>query len=277
MRFGWSAKNTSMRLYWLAILVCILITASYIFIYWFEPFSQFWNSFFANFFLQVASLFAALITTLIWARYEKTDTPRQVWGPFAVSLWLWFAAEISWGYLNVTVGEVHVGLPDVFWVTAYFGLGLALLNQYRILLRPEKRALRNAVWIVALALFAFTLLIYSVFVSATDTPSKLDAAVNSFYPAGDLLLAGVALWLAGHFAGGAFARPWMGLLVFTFSDLLYAWLEASGTYSWSVDHGNLLSTISDVAYLVAYLVLFVCVLYQWLFLKYGMLSPVDGQ
>jgi len=265
-----------MRLYRLAILVCILITASYIFIYWFEPFSQFWNSLFANLYLQVASLFAALITTLIWARYEKSDTPRQVWGPFAVSLWLWFAAEISWGYLNMTVGEVHVGLPDVFWVTAYLWLGLALFNQYRILLKPEKRVLGQAVFIVAFALFAFTLLIYSVFVSATGTSSKLDAAVNSFYPAADLLLAGVALWLAGHFAGGAFARPWMGLLVFTFADLLYAWLEASGTYSWSVDQGNLLSTIADVAYLAAYLVLFVCVLYQWLFLKYGMLSSVDG-
>lgn len=275
MRFGWSAKDTSVRLYRLAILVSILITAFYIFIYWFEPFSEIWNQFFSNFFLQIASLFAAVIATLIWSRYEKMDAPRKVWGPFAASLWLWFAGELTWGYLNMTVGDVYVGWPDVFWVTSYFLLGLALLNQYRILLQPERRTMWKAVFWVVLAVFVLNLLIYSVFVSAADPLSKLDAVVNSFYPVADLFLSLIALWLARHFAGGAFARPWVGLLAFSFADLLYAWLEASGTYSWSVDHGNLLSTVSDVAYLAAYLVLFVGVLYQWLFLKYGMLSPAD--
>ena len=275
MRFGWSAKDTSARLYRLAILVSILMTGFYIFIYWFEPFSEFWNQFFSNFFLQIASLFAAIIATLIWSRYEKKDAPRKVWGPFAVSLWLWFAGELAWGYLNMTVGDVYVGWPDVFWITSYFLLGWALLNQYRILLQPERSAMWRAVFAVALAVFALNLLIYRIFLSAADPISKLDAVVNSFYPVADLFLSLIALWLARHFAGGAFARPWLGLLVFSFADLLYAWLEASGTYSWSVDHGNLLSTLSDVAYLAAYLVLFVGVLYQWLFLKYGMLSPAD--
>jgi hypothetical protein len=249
----------------------------YVYIYWFEPFSPFWNQFFANFFLQLASLGAAVVATLIWLRYEKTDAPRRVWGPFAVSLWLWFGGELSWGYLNMTVGDVSVGLPDLFWVSSYFTFALALLNQYRILLRPDKRAMMKAVWIITLAVGALSLFISSVFVLTTDNPSKLEVAVNSFYPAGDLLLALTALWLISHFAGGAFARPWVGLLVFTFSDLLYAWLEATGTYAWSVDHGNLLSTISDIAYLMAYLVLFVGVLHQWLFLKYGMLSSGHEQ
>jgi hypothetical protein len=251
--------------------------AFYIYIYWFEPFSEFWNQFFSNFFLQVASLAAAIVATWIWSLYEKTDAPRKVWGPFAVGAWFWFAAELTWGYLNMTVGDVYVGVPDIFWVASYFVFGIALVNQYQIVFQPDKRTLWKNVFIIALALFAFTLLIYSVFILAVDNPSRLDTAVNSFYPAGDLLLAVVALWLARHFRGGAFARPWLGLLVFTFSDLLYAWLEASGTYAWSVTEGNLFSTVADVAYLTAYLVLFVGVLYQWLFLKYGMLSPGDGQ
>lgn len=273
MRFGWNAKDTSARLYQSAIIVSIVMIGFYVYIYWFEPFSSFWNQFFSNFFLQLASLSAAIVATLIWYLYEKTDAPRRVWGPFAVSLWLWFAGELSWGYLNMTVGDVNVGLPDVFWVSSYFTFALALLNQSRILLQPDERAITKAVLLITLAVSVFTLLIYSVFILATDNPSKLEVAVNSFYPAGDLLLALTALWLVRHFTGGAFARPWVGLLVFTFSDLMYAWLEATGTYSWSVDHGNLLSTISDITYLAAYLVLFVGVLYQLLFLKYGMLSP----
>lgn len=273
MRFGWSAKHASIRLYWLAISASVLLVVFYVYIYWFEPFSEFWNNFSSNFFLVLASFLAALTATLIWRHYDRTDGPRTVWGPFAVSVWLWFLGELTWGYLNMTAGDVPVGLPDVFWVSSYFTFGLALLNQYGIVYQPDKRSLARVTWIAVIALFAFTLLIYSVFILATDGATKFDVAVNSFYPAGDLLLAVIALGLARHFAGGAFARPWLGLLVFTFSDLLYAWLEASGTYAWSVNEGNLLSTVSDVAYLAAYLVLFIGVLYQWLFLKYGMLSP----
>ena len=277
MTYGWSAKDTSARLYRSAIIASIMMIVFYVYIYWFEPFPPLWNQFFSNFFLQLASLCAAVVATLIWSRYEKTDTPRRVWGPFAISLWLWFGGELSWGYLNMTVGDVQVGLPDVFWVSSYFTFALALLNQYRILQQPDQRAMTKAVLFISAAVGAITLLIYSVFILAADSPSRLEVAVNSFYPAGDLLLAITALWLVRHFAGGAFARPWVGLLIFTFSDLMYAWLEATGTYAWSVDHGNLLSTVSDIAYLMAYLVLFVGVLYQWLFLKYGMLSPSGKQ
>jgi hypothetical protein len=73
--------------------------------------------------------------------------------------------------------------------------------------------------------------------------------------------------------GGALARPWLGLLAFSFADLLYAWIEISGLYSWSVDQANLLSTVTDIVYLGAYLVLGFGVLSQWAFLKYGLRAP----
>src|SRR5512133_1498428 len=135
MRFGWNAQDTSRRLYGLAMIASVGLLVVYVIIYLLQPFSEFWNNFFSDFFLQIASFFAAGIATMIWSYYEKTDAPRLVWGPFAIGLWLWFAAELAWGILNLTVGEVPVGLPDVFWVTAYFLLGFALLNQYKILLQ----------------------------------------------------------------------------------------------------------------------------------------------
>jgi hypothetical protein len=174
----------------------------------------------------------------------------------------------------MTQGDVPVGLPDVFWVTSYFVMGFGLLHQYRILFRPTNRSVWTRILLLALAVFVLTSLIYTIIVSTVGSSNKLDAIVNSFYPGGDLVLAAVALWLVHNFTGGAFARPWVGLLVFSVADLLYAWLEISGTYAWSVDQGNLLSTISDVVYLAAYLVLFMGVLYHWLFLKYGLRSSV---
>jgi hypothetical protein len=246
------------------------ILVFYIIIYWFEPFSDFWNNFLSNLFLQLASLFAAVVATMTWAYYEKNDAPRRVWGPFALGLWLWFAAELVWGIINMTVGDVPIGLPDVFWIASYPLLGLALLNQYTILLQPERRTIWLLALLFAAGILAMNGLFSWVFLSTLENPKLLDTVVNTFYPAGDLVLAGIALWLAHKFMGGAFARPWMGLWAFSFADLLYAWLEISGAYAWSVAEENLLTTFADVAYLAAYLVLCIGVLSQWLFLKYGL-------
>ncbi|HLO18009.1 MAG TPA: hypothetical protein VK206_24475, partial [Anaerolineales bacterium] len=199
-----------------------------------------------------------------------SDAPRRVWGSFAVGLWLWVIAESVWGYLNVTQGEVAEGPADIFWITSYFFLGRALFLQFQILVRPTVRELWNRVLIALLFLLALCLLIFSMLSPTSTGTDKWDVAINSFYPAADLLLALVAFWLARHFIGGAFARPWLGLLVFTFADLMYAWLEISGMYSWSVDQGNLFSTIADITYLSAYVVLGLGALSQWVFLKYGL-------
>jgi len=212
---------------------------------------------------------------MIWARYDRTDIPRRVWGNFAVGLCLWAAAELTWGYLNVTQGEVPEGISDVFWVAAYFFFGQALLFQYQIVARPTRRELWSRVLIAVLSLFALYLSIFIILAFAARTTSKLDVAINAFYPAADFLLAFVALWLASHFLGGAFSRPWLGLLAFTFADLMYALIEISGIYAWTVNQANVLTTITDVAYFGAYLVLGLGVLSHWVFLKYGLRSPTE--
>lgn len=272
MRFGWTAKDTSARLYALAGIGAVILLAVYILIYWFQPFSEFWNNFFSNFFLQVTALFAAVLATMVWLRYEKTDAPRLVWGPFAVGLWFWFAADLLWGILNMTEGTVSVGLPDCFWVPSYFIFGFALLNQYKILFQLNRQELWRRAFLFVVGLLVLSSAVFALIISSTEIASMIDAVVNSFYTASDILLAGVALWLAYKFTGGAFARPWLGLLIFAVADFLYAILETSGTYAWSLEHGNFLSTIADIIYLAAYLVLCMGVLYHWLFLKYGLRS-----
>ncbi len=127
--------------------------------------------------------------------------------------------------------------------------------------------------IAILCLLTLNLLIYRALTSNGQAVGVFDAALNSFYPAADLVLALLALWLVNHFTGGAFSRPWLGLLAFAFADLLYAWIEISGLYSWSVDQSNLLSTAADVVYLGAYLLLGLGILSHWVFLKYGLRSP----
>ncbi len=277
MRPGWSAKRTSAYILGLAIVAALAFAAVYVYIYLAQPFSDDWNLILSDMFSPVASLFAALIATMIWARYDPTDAPRHIWGYFACGLWLWFAGELAWSYLNVTQGDVKVGLPDVFWVSAYFFFGRALLFQYQILTRPTRRELVSLVLLAVFCLLMLNLLIHAVLTSDVEVTSKLDSIVNSFYPAADLLIVFIALWFARNFIGGAFSRPWLGLLVFCFTDLMYAWLEISGIYPASIAQATLLSTIADIMYLGAYLVLGLGILSQWAFLKYGLRAPTQPQ
>ena len=269
MRFGWSSKQSFQRALWAAGIFSLAFALVYFIIYWYQPFSGFWNNLLSNLFTQVASFMGAFFASRIWSKYEKGEAPRTVWGYFAVGLWLWFAGEVTWGYINMTAGEVPIGWPDIFWSISYLFFGHALLRQYRILTQPTSRQLWTWITLTVTTMIALMLVIYGLFISKTGTRELLDVLVNSFYPAADLTMALIALWLARNFSGGAFSRPWLGLLVFTFSDFLYAWLEASGMYAWSLENGNLLTTIADMTYLAAYLVLALGVFYQWLFLRYG--------
>jgi hypothetical protein len=272
MQLEWSAKETSVRIRGMAKIAALVFIAVYAVIYMWAPFSDVWNTILANLLLVIASSLTAVVATMIWTHYEPSDTPRHIWSYFAIGLWLWAVAELIWGYLNITRGEVPEGLADVFWVAAYLFFALALLLQYRILAQPSKQKLLGRVSFAILFLIVLYFLLY-LLTTGGDVQSGWGAAVNSFYPVADLFLALIALWLVRNFQGGAFSRPWLGLLAFSFTDLLYAWIEISGIYSWSVNQANLWSALFDIAYVGAYLVLGLGILSQWAFLKYGLRSP----
>ena len=272
MRFGWTADASFKRTLWIAYLVDVLVILVYLFIYLVEPFSEFWNAVLANLILVLAALAAASMAFVLWRMYDKADASRRVWAPFTLALICWLVAEIIWGYINVTQGEVPIGWPDFFWVISYPMFGWALLQQYLILTQyPLQKVIFRGL-IMILFVVAGTALTYSVLTSAAGTTLDQAAVINSFYPVADFALAFVAARLARDFIGGAFSRPWFGLIVFTVADLSYAWLEISGLYSWSIEQGNALTTVSDAMYLIAYFVMAITLLYQWLFLKYGMRS-----
>jgi hypothetical protein len=270
MRFGWTAQASFKRTLWIAYVAAILYLLLYTLVYWFEPFPELWNLILTNMFLIVASLTAAGIAMFIWRLYDKTDAPRRIWGLFSLALFSWSLAELIWGYLNVTQGEVPVGLPDVFWIISYPILGLALFIQYQILSHAPVSKIHVRSFIATLYVVTFTFVTYLLITSIAGADKDWPAVVNSFYPVADLLLAIIAVRLAHQFTGGAFSRPWLGVIVFAFSDLIYAILEISGLYTWSIEQANSLTIISDAIYLGAYLVMCIALLYQWLFLKYGM-------
>ena len=277
MRFGWNAKDASVRIRGIAKIAAVVLFAIYVAIYIWEPFSELWNIILTNLLLVIAAAFAAALATMIWARYEPEETPRRIWRYFAIGLWSWAVAELIWGYLNVTQGEVPEGIADVFWVAAYIFFAHALFIQYRLLAQLGKQELLSRVSFAILGLLVLYFLVYRVLGAGASVEDRLGVAINSFYPVGDLFLAMVAIWLIRHFRGGAFARPWLGLLPFCFTDFFYAWIVTSGIYAWNMDQTNWWSTLFDIAYLGAYLVLGLGILSQWAFLKYGLRSSTSTE
>jgi hypothetical protein len=254
---------------WIAIWLAIAFTGLYVYLYQTDPFPAGVTDLVTSGMVVMAALAAAVISILIMRRYGRNSPPRLVWLNFSLALWGWAIAEAVWTYEYAIDGAYALGPADVFWVISYFFFIAALYRQYTLIYRPTRlvRVAYLLLSIVAVLIFTY---LYALWLSGTnDQPLDTETLVNAFYVAGDSGLAIAALLLTFAFRDGALGRPWIGLVVFAFSDLLYSLLETSGLYTWSIAGGNLLTTISDTSYLAAYLVVaFGCYL-QWLLLFYG--------
>ena len=177
-------------------------------------------------------------------------------------------AEAVWLYLYVSGGNYRLGLADVFWVVAYVFFASALFHQFLAIHRSLQRGIIILVVCVLgtlIGAYAFASWLASVY----GRPIDLDVLVNTFYGVGDLFLAMAALQLSVLFRSGALGRPWIGLLIFALSDSIYAWLDISGVYTWSVGLGNSLVLIKDLSYFAAYIAIALGCYLQYLLLTYG--------
>jgi hypothetical protein len=57
------------------------------------------------------------------------------------------------------------------------------------------------------------------------------------------------------------------MFIFSASDVLYAYLLASGLYALSAESGNILSLLADTTYIAAYLVVMLGFFYYYLLIK----------
>jgi hypothetical protein len=176
-------QESSVRI-WTDVLAALMLIAAYTIIYLVEPFSDVWNVILPNSLLVIASSLTATIATMIWARYDRSDIPRRVWGYFAFGLWLWAAAELTWGYLNVTQGEVPEGISDVFWISAYLFFGTGIIVSVLILAPSDQTEVKQRL-IAIVPFVAFYPLIYRALIFWRYV--KVLARLSTFYPAADLL------------------------------------------------------------------------------------------
>ena len=247
-------------------ILAVILIAGYVFIYQVAPFEGEINNTILNSVTALASLFAAVVSTVIFFHYNPEDHPRNVWLNIAFGCWFWFLSEAVWGVLYFNLGEVPVpSLADAGWVAGFIFFAAAIYHQYILILPALKNRIRNvvyAVWVVALAMPLITLSVMHIF--------TLENYINYFYPLADLAVGIAGLMLVYFFRGGMLMRPWLGMVIFGVSDFLYAWALQTGIYGWSVENGNLFSLIADTSYLFAYLFLTFGFISHWILIKYGL-------
>ena len=249
----------------------IVLIALYIYFYQFNPFPDGVADIVTSGMVVFAAALAGLTSTLVALRYGRGSPSGLIWLNFTLAVWGWAIGEAIWTYEYISGGAeaAQLSLADVFWVASYFFFIFSLYRQYILIYRTNRRTSTAYLTLAVLAVLMFTYFYGIWLLGASPNADRLTTFVNAFYAVGDLALAIGALVIAFAFRDGALGRPWLGLLVFAFSDLLYAWLESSGLYAWSVEQGNLLTTITDTTYFAAYLVIaFGCYL-QLILLTFG--------
>jgi hypothetical protein len=253
----------------MAIGTAVLLVALYCYLYLAKPFAANVLDLATTGMIVLAALAAAILGVLVWFCYGAASPPRRVWSSYALALCGWVLAECIWMY-EYTMGRADsIGPADVFWVVSYAFFAAAMYHQYVLIYRPPRRVGAAFLVFCILAMLIFTWL-FAVWLAGTvGRGLDVDTLVPAFYAVGDFAIALAALLLAFSFRNGALGRPWLGLLFFAFSDFLYAWLDISGLYSWSVAQGNTLTLLTDALYFVAYLVVALGCYLQWLLLSYG--------
>ena len=267
--------NSSYRqrnfLIWLGGAGGILSLVLFIYLYQASPFLASVTNIVTSGMITIASILAALCSILVMRQYGSGTPPRAIWLYFMLAVTGWAVAESLWLYAYIAGGQeaASLGLADVLWVLSYLFFIVALFRQYSLIYRPRQHTSILYLVLAVSSVLIITHLFAAWLLNNNPEADRLETYVNTFYAVGDFALALGALVIAAAFRNGALGRPWLGLLVFAISDLLYAWLETSGLYAWSIDQGNILTTITDASYFAAYLVVaFGCYL-QLILLRFG--------
>ncbi len=263
-------RQTAKRIIWYTITGMLALILIYIYTYIFRPFSVFWSDLLTNSFGILAVGLCAAIATGIWTRYSRSEIHFSIWMCFALGLWFWFLGDLSWGIYNMALINVpKVSLADLFYLMGYVMFPIALHRQYRILYRPSFRRDTLVTGGIAAATLLSSLFFTMLLAGFQMNDLELSTFLNVLYPTADLVIALISFVFVVNFGRGALARPWIGLIFFTITDSLYAWLFESNTYAFSVVNANLPSLIADCLYAAAYLLMAVLLLSHYLLLKYG--------
>lgn len=272
-------RRRAARIMTMSYLLAGLATLVFAILYIFEPLPQPRNDNAIYGFILVAAWLAAILGSLAFSQYARSDAPRRVWGFFSLGLWSWALGELVW----LAFLPYYDEFPDVFyfdicWTAAYIFFALAAYEQYKIIYQPTQHEKRSGLALLFASLLliplAVSLLLHQLGIGAEY--SFLGLYLYVFYPVGDLLVGATGVHLSRLFGRGLMSRAWWGLVAFALSDGISTWYSLGGSALLSERSDLILSVITDTLYFGAYILFALAALGQFLLLKYGPPLPSKG-
>jgi hypothetical protein len=248
-----------------AILISLLLVVVYILIYWTYPFPGNWNDVLLSVINFLASLLATLSAILVYNSFFKGDRPKRIWRYLMIGFGSWSISEIVWGVYYALGIEIPIpSLADLFWFLGYVFFTIALAMQFKVIKRTVSR---SAIILLIIGIYFLVAINILGLIALIRASINLPNLIEYSYPVLDFAVGIAALILMYSFRGGKLAWPWVGMFIFSASDVLYAYLFESGLYTQSSESGNILSLVADTTYIAAYLVVMLGFFYYYLLIK----------
>ncbi|SPC34437.1 conserved membrane protein of unknown function [Candidatus Nitrosocaldus cavascurensis] len=190
--------------------------------------------------LIVTSGVACFYAIIIVLRQRFDGIHGISYATFASGLLLWFAAEFSWGYYEIVLGEdiPSMGIADMLWLAGYGPFMYYVLRLYRFYCRQmEKRTIAIiGILIGMLGIFMLNSLLNGL--SIDDIDAATTVAVT--YILLDLFLLEfilAILWTLwnGELASVTFFFLTSSLLIGTVGDMIYGYAIIHGDEVWYAD------------------------------------------
>lgn len=264
-------SRRAILVFWFASGLALLL---YSYVYIAYPFSGLLNDLLLNFVYLASVITPAWVASAVLRIYDPRDAPIRIWRFFSFGFWAWFLAELVWVGYNMIMGEVPpINLADPLYLAGYILLTFAVAGQYRITRYKggvSERFIVFGIWFSILLLSILFFFLTTMIPSPNFTIQEYAGALlNVIYGVGDLSLAIAGMIMLALFRGGALGRPWWGFVILAAADVFYGWLNQTGAYAYETLSGDQLTLLSDLIYMLAYLVIADSFLRQFILLHVG--------
>jgi hypothetical protein len=204
----------------------------------------------------VCAWLAAILALRASRMFEPGVSSRYVWVLFGAGMTALAISESLWIAYHVAGQPIpYPSLVDIVWGIGFVPILASLVLQYRALhvqLSRRQRVLMLAAYLGVL--FSVLLLSLEYILSQPGEVVIMQLLIGAYYLIGNLGVAFIAVLSLVYLGGGLVARPWIylvsSILMFAVGGLAFSYGTWTGTYATGA---NLLSVVSDVAYLAGYL------------------------
>ncbi len=199
---------------------------------------------------------AASLALLVTHMFEPGVSARRVWLFFGAGMTALAVSELLWIVYTLLGQPIpYPSIVDVSWGIGFILVLASLVLQYRALRVQINRRTKRVVLAIYLGvLFVISVITLNYILANPGEVAVMQLLISAYYVIGDLGVAFLATLTLVYFGTGLVGRPWrymlISILAFAVGGLAYSYGTWTNTY---VTGSNLLSAVSDLGYLTAYL------------------------